>query len=196
MLSELRALWDGKPRPLALESFRVEHGLEPFWMGRPARGPYLMHAGAAMLCGLLAVVLYLRDTTSGWVVPLAGLLVATLYPLIASRDWYATEYLLTPDLIVINPGAFSSGIRIHDLAACDGVEEETPRLARRLRYRHLHLVTAPEEGEPKVVASLRHVPDDVASSFLDVLDMLDNPPETVISAPSRPPESESSKVTP
>lgn len=194
MLAELHALLDGKPRPLALEAFRVEHDLEPFWMGRPARGPYLLHIGAALMCGLLSLVLVVRQTTSGWVVPLAGLLVAILYPVICSLDWYTTEYLLAPDVVVVKPGAFSSGIRIHDLAACDGVEEETPRLARRLQYRHLHLV-AQTDTEPEVVASLRYVPDDVASSFLDVLDILDSPPETVMSAPSRPPESES-KVTP
>jgi uncharacterized membrane protein YdbT with pleckstrin-like domain len=198
MLRELRAFLQATSSPLELDAYRVEHEIEPFWVGRPAKAPYAVQMAAAVACGALGTALYLSH--GAFPVLLSGLLVALLYPMVAALDWYTTEYLLTADLVVVKPGAFSRSLRVHDLGDCAGVEEEAPRFAKRLGYRNLHLVKASEEdAERERLATLRHVPANVAEGFLDVLDLLEDDcipdQEMVISAPSRPTESESPEAT-
>lgn len=201
MIESLRAFLSRTMEPLALESYKVEHELEPYWMGRPAKGPYALHMAAALACGLVAIFLYLSRSAPSVAVLLAGLMVALLYPFVAARDWFETEYLLTPDVIVAKAGAFAKGIRVHDLARYTAVEEETPRFAQRLGYRNLHLRVYEDDGKLSEIqdeARVANVPAEVAQGFLDVLDILGREPEavteaqeTVMTSPKRPAEFES-----
>lgn len=200
MTSALRAFFDKTPPPLELESYRVEHQLEPYWHGRPAKGPYAIQMAAAILCGLLGAILFLIQTTPSLAVLVAGALVACLYPFVAARDWHQTEYMLLPDAIIHKAGAFSRALRVHPLDRFTDIEEETPRFAHRLGYRNLHLRTYEEDAKGQLVevaedVKLANVPASVAAGFLDVLDLLAEPSteasESVMSQPSGPEKSES-----